>query len=88
MAKGLTVTFLLYQTVCRDGEGCGCLHLAAQFGLTALVAYLVARGQQNLNYHTKPLCRDVEGCGCLHLAAQFAHTALVAYQVAKGHKIP
>lgn len=28
----------------RDAEGCGCLHLAAQFGHTAVVAYLVARG--------------------------------------------
>ncbi len=34
--------------MCRDGEGCGCLHLAAQFGHTALVAYLVAKGQ-NIN---------------------------------------
>ena len=32
----------------RDGEGCGCLHLAAQFGHTSLVAYLVAKGQ-NIN---------------------------------------
>ena len=29
----------------RDGEGCSCLHLAAQFGHTSIVAYLVARGQ-------------------------------------------
>ncbi|CAH0628541.1 unnamed protein product [Chrysodeixis includens] len=28
----------------RDAEGCACLHLAAQFGHTAVVAYLVARG--------------------------------------------
>ncbi|KAH1026999.1 palmitoyltransferase Hip14 [Dendroctonus ponderosae] len=28
----------------RDAEGCSCLHLAAQFGHTALVAYFVARG--------------------------------------------
>lgn len=29
-----------------DGEGCNCLHLAAQFGHTAIVAYLVAKGQE------------------------------------------
>ena len=28
----------------RDGEGCDCLHLAAQLGHTALCAYLVAKG--------------------------------------------
>lgn len=28
----------------RDGEGASCIHLAAQFGHTAIVAYLVARG--------------------------------------------
>lgn len=28
----------------RDAEGCSCIHLAAQFGHTALVAYFVARG--------------------------------------------
>lgn len=28
----------------RDAEGCACLHLAAQFGHTPVVAYLVARG--------------------------------------------
>ena len=28
----------------KDGEGCSCLHLAAQFGHTAIVAYLVAKG--------------------------------------------
>ncbi|KAF4521454.1 hypothetical protein B566_EDAN001751 [Ephemera danica] len=28
----------------RDGEGCSCVHLAAQFGHTAVVAYLVAKG--------------------------------------------
>ena len=27
-----------------DGEGCACVHLAAQFGFTAIVAYLVAKG--------------------------------------------
>ncbi|XP_054710028.1 LOW QUALITY PROTEIN: palmitoyltransferase ZDHHC17-like [Uloborus diversus] len=31
-----------------DGEGCQCIHLAAQFGHTAIVAYLVAKGQ-NVN---------------------------------------
>lgn len=29
-----------------DGEGCNCLHLAAQFGHTAIVAYLVAKGNE------------------------------------------
>ncbi|KAG8238511.1 hypothetical protein J437_LFUL017810 [Ladona fulva] len=28
----------------RDGEGASCIHLAAQFGHTAVVAYLVAKG--------------------------------------------
>ena len=28
-----------------DGEGCGCIHLACQFGHTAIVAYLIAKGQ-------------------------------------------
>jgi palmitoyltransferase len=28
----------------RDGEGSSCLHLAAEFGHTAIVAYLVAKG--------------------------------------------
>ncbi|XP_074594797.1 palmitoyltransferase ZDHHC17-like [Brevipalpus obovatus] len=27
-----------------DGEGCNCLHLAAQFGHTSIVAYLLAKG--------------------------------------------
>ena len=27
-----------------DGEGCGCIHLACQFGHTAIVAYLIAKG--------------------------------------------
>ncbi len=27
-----------------DGEGCACIHLAAQFGFTAIMAYLVAKG--------------------------------------------
>ncbi|WAR03499.1 ZDH17-like protein [Mya arenaria] len=29
----------------RDGEGCSCIHLAAQFGHTSIVAYLIAKGQ-------------------------------------------
>ena len=29
----------------RDGEGCACIHLAAQFGHTAIVGYLIAKGQ-------------------------------------------
>ena len=32
----------------RDGEGGSCLHLAAQFGHTAIVGYLIAKGQ-NVN---------------------------------------
>lgn len=28
----------------RDSEGFSCIHLAAQFGHTAIVAYLVAKG--------------------------------------------
>ncbi|XP_049639343.1 palmitoyltransferase ZDHHC17 isoform X2 [Suncus etruscus] len=28
-----------------DGEGCSCIHLAAQFGHTSIVAYLIAKGQ-------------------------------------------
>ena len=36
MAHGADPTF-------RDGEGCNCLHLAAQLGHTAIVAYLVAK---------------------------------------------
>ena len=26
-----------------DGEGCSCIHLAAQFGHTSIVAYLIAK---------------------------------------------
>ena len=29
----------------RDGEGCSAIHLAAQFGHTSIVAYLIAKGQ-------------------------------------------
>ena len=29
----------------KDREGYTCLHLAAQFGFTAIVAYLIAKGQ-------------------------------------------
>lgn len=29
-----------------DGEGCSCIHLAAQFGHTSIVAYLIAKGQE------------------------------------------
>ena len=28
-----------------DGEGCSCVHVAAQFGHTSIVAYLIAKGQ-------------------------------------------
>lgn len=31
-----------------DGEGCSCVHLAAQFGHTSIVAYLIAKGQVRL----------------------------------------
>lgn len=33
-----------------DGEGCSCIHLAAQFGHTSIVAYLIAKGQ--VKYHS------------------------------------
>uniref|UniRef100_A0A8C9G2H4 Palmitoyltransferase n=1 Tax=Pavo cristatus TaxID=9049 RepID=A0A8C9G2H4_PAVCR len=33
-----------------DGEGCSCIHLAAQFGHTSIVAYLIAKGQVNFKY--------------------------------------
>lgn len=44
-----------------DGEGCSCVHLAAQFGHTSIVAYLIAKGQvdesssglQRLNHVTR-----------------------------------
>lgn len=29
----------------QDGEGCSTIHLAAQFGHTSIVAYLIAKGQ-------------------------------------------
>ncbi|GIY10660.1 palmitoyltransferase ZDHHC17 [Caerostris extrusa] len=35
-----------------DGEGCQCIHLAAQFGHTSIVAYLAAKGQ-NVNASDK-----------------------------------
>jgi hypothetical protein len=34
-----------------DGEGCSCIHLAAQFGHTSIVAYLIAKGQVKRNNH-------------------------------------
>lgn len=36
-----------------DGEGCSCVHLAAQFGHTSIVAYLIAKGQVD---ETKAAC--------------------------------
>lgn len=36
-----------------DGEGCSCVHLAAQFGHTSIVAYLIAKGQVD---ETKATC--------------------------------
>lgn len=37
-----------------DGEGCSCIHLAAQFGHTSIVAYLIAKGQ----------VKRSQWCGC------------------------
>lgn len=34
-----------------DGEGCSCIHLAAQFGHTSIVAYLIAKGQVKKNHN-------------------------------------
>lgn len=34
-----------------DGEGCSCIHLAAQFGHTSIVAYLIAKGQGKKNHN-------------------------------------
>lgn len=36
----------------RDAEGCSCIHLAAQFGHTAVVAYLIARQVNPDTYDT------------------------------------
>ena len=36
-----------------DGEGCACIHLAAQFGHTAIVAYLVAKRVSDVNIQVK-----------------------------------
>lgn len=36
-------------TKARDGEGCGPIHLAAQFSHTSIVAYLVAKGACDVN---------------------------------------
>lgn len=41
-----------------DGEGCSCVHLAAQFGHTSIVAYLIAKGQ--VRYAASPLCTASE----------------------------
>uniref|UniRef100_A0A8C5DXC1 Palmitoyltransferase n=1 Tax=Gouania willdenowi TaxID=441366 RepID=A0A8C5DXC1_GOUWI len=35
-----------------DGEGCSCVHLAAQFGHTSIVAYLIAKGQVRSSGYT------------------------------------
>lgn len=47
---GMVVLLMKYNAdpTLRDGEGCACVHLAAQFGHTAIVAYLLARGD-NVN---------------------------------------
>lgn len=37
-----------------DGEGCSCVHLAAQFGHTSIVAYLIAKGQVGVTRATPP----------------------------------
>lgn len=49
LSTNVLTAFLLNPTAgadptLRDAEGCSCIHLAAQFGYTALVAYFVARG--------------------------------------------
>ena len=36
-----------------DGEGCACIHLAAQFGHTTIVAYLVAKRVSDVNLQVK-----------------------------------
>lgn len=51
-----------------DGEGCSCVHLAAQFGHTSIVAYLIAKGQvENTNaaaqYFHKSECAFVDFSG-------------------------
>lgn len=50
-----------------DGEGCSCVHLAAQFGHTSIVAYLIAKGQvrRNCKLAANPyflcICVDLRG---------------------------
>uniref|UniRef100_A0A4W5Q9Q3 Uncharacterized protein n=1 Tax=Hucho hucho TaxID=62062 RepID=A0A4W5Q9Q3_9TELE len=50
-----------------DGEGCSCVHLAAQFGHTSIVAYLIAKGQVRPNCKLAPnpyflcTCVDLRG---------------------------
>lgn len=52
-----------------DGEGCSCVHLAAQFGHTSIVAYLIAKGQVEnaaAQYFHKSECAYVDFSGiCL-----------------------
>ena len=35
----------------RDAEGCSCIHLACQFGHTAIAGYLIAQGQVGHNWN-------------------------------------
>lgn len=56
-----------------DGEGCSCVHLAAQFGHTSIVAYLIAKGQVEnaaAQYFHKSECAYVDFSGiCLKVVA-------------------
>lgn len=70
-----------------DGEGCSCVHLAAQFGHTSIVAYLIAKGQvrrseKRIAESSERLARCVpvaealdlkEIVGCSGCAASFCH---------------
>lgn len=53
-----------------DGEGCSCVHLAAQFGHTSIVAYLIAKGQVGNSYTAEQLmlgfiCQEREKLRCI-----------------------
>lgn len=48
-----------------DGEGCSCIHLAAQFGHTSIVAYLIAKGQVHFPSGTSfVFCTQIT-CNCM-----------------------
>lgn len=49
-----------------DGEGCSCVHLAAQFGHTSIVAYLIAKGQV-----PQLICREGERNPKIHITVLF-----------------